>query len=311
MKASRWITLGAVAVGVAVVAPQLWTPAATAPAVAPRPVEPARAEPATDYGRLLRRDSFGEPTGRAMFGSTSEPPRAARPKPVVAAAPEAPAPATVPQFPYRWAGRVELGRALHRAYFMRANGDLVSVLPGEVIDGVWRIDRLTGEQVEVTYLPLAKSFPLALAQLSADRDGAATPSAQPVAQIAPGAEQRSLFERRPLAPEATSAAGGPARPNPTGMFGSAAIAPAAAGAAAAPAAASRGSSGPAVSSAAAPAAAGRLGSEVPTSGSMPAGPNADRSGLTVADANARGIAGGAMPTGRLGEATPTGKLGAD
>src|SRR5262249_54468895 len=148
MKASRWITLGAAAVGAALVAPQLWTPAATAPAAALQPAaEPVRAEPMTDFARLLRRESLGEPAGRAPFASTASQPRPASRKPVAAPVVETPAP-TVPKFPYRWAGRVEVGRALHQAYFMRSNGELVSVLPGQVIDGVWRIERLTNDQVE-------------------------------------------------------------------------------------------------------------------------------------------------------------------
>jgi hypothetical protein len=44
---------------------------------------------------------------------------------------------------------------------------------------------------------------------------------------------------------------------------------------------------------------------------MPGPNNAERSSLTVADAAARGIAGGATPPGRLGEVTPSGKLGVD
>src|SRR5262249_10568790 len=129
MKASRWITLSAAAVGAALVAPQLWTPAATAPAAVLQPVQAARTEPATDYARLLRRDVLGEPSGRAPFASTATQPRAAARKHVAAPVAEAPAP-TVPQFPYRWAGRVEVGRTLHQAYFLRSTGELLSVLPG-------------------------------------------------------------------------------------------------------------------------------------------------------------------------------------
>jgi len=304
MKASRWVTLGAAAVGAAVVGPQLWTPAATAPAAALQPAaEPARAEPATDYARLLRRDALGEPSGRAPFASTATPPRAASRKPVAAPIAEAPPP-TVPQFPFRWAGRVDLGRTLHQAYFIRGNGELVSVLPGQVVDGVWRIDRLTSERVDVTYLPLAASLPLALADLTAERGGS-PPSAEALAQVAPGSAEHSAIERRPSAADSIIAAGPSPRGNATGLVGSAAIAPAAAG---------RASSVPqsaTASNAPAHLALGRLGGEVPTSGSMPGPGNAERGGLTMADATARGIAGGATPQGRMGDATPSGKLGAD
>ena len=302
MKA-RWITLGAAAVGAAVIGPQVWTPAATAPVVAPSPAEAVRTEPATDYARLLRRDALAEPTGRAPFASTASQPRAAPRKAVVAPVAETPAP-TVPKFPYRWAGRVEVGRALHQAYFMRTNGELVAVLPGQVIDGLWRVERLTGEQVEVTYLPLDARLPLALAELSADRDGAA-PSGRLAAQTS-GAD-RPAIESRPMASEQAIAANGPARATSApGIVGGAPMASASAGrAAGAPAAVSG------ASTAASSAPASKLGSEVPTSGSMPGPGNAERSGLAVADATARGIAGGAIPQGKLGDATPSGKLGVD
>jgi hypothetical protein len=301
MRASRWITLGAAAIGAAVVGSQLWPPAATAPAAALQPAESARSEPVTDFARLLRRDALAEPAGRAPFAPTSwQQPRAASPKAAVVPVATMPAPATVPQFPYRYAGRVELGRALHQAYFMRSNGELVSVLPGQVIDGLWRIERLTGEHVDVTYIPLAASFALALADLTAERGGSAPPGPAP-AQIASSSEQRSPTEGRPLFRERASVAGGSARESAPAVFGGPAMAPAFAGRAA----------GAQVPVPGATVAPGRLGSEVPTSGSMPGSGNAERGGLTVADAAARGIAGGAIPQGRLGDATPSGKLGVD
>ena len=70
------------------------------------------------------------------------------------AAPAAPAPApTAPPLPYKYLGQLrEQGRTV---VFLARDDAPVMAKAGEVIDGSYRVERISESEVEFTYLPLA------------------------------------------------------------------------------------------------------------------------------------------------------------
>ena len=205
----------------------------------------------------------------------------------VAAAPTRPAP---PAFPYKYAGTLRHVNGTRESFLLRG-ADLVPIRTGEVLDGTWRIEALTEDRLEVTFVPAGERLSMLLANLVGD---AGIPVAQstittPVAGYAAptGVEPLPLAARGGATTSSNIAGGvavtpaaGPAVAGPRVMANSST--------AASPTAAASGATSIALGSQA-PVSATPLGSEAPAQGSMPLG---------------------AAPTGSFPQGvTPTGKLG--
>jgi hypothetical protein len=86
-------------------------------------------------------------------------PRDWRPPPPVEAAVEPPKP-RMPPLPYRYIGRWEETGSL--TLFFSRDGRPTPIHAGQVLDGEWRVDRITPQRVEFTYLPLETRAVMAL-----------------------------------------------------------------------------------------------------------------------------------------------------
>lgn len=103
----------------------------------PRPEEPAD----TDQ---LASSAFG-----AMTWHVPPPPPPPRP----ASKPLPPPPPTAPPMPFTFMGRYEEGGV--RIILLVKGDRIYTVSEGDVIDNTYRVERLAGGQLELTYLPLA------------------------------------------------------------------------------------------------------------------------------------------------------------
>lgn len=112
-------------------------------AAAPAAAASARAEPVTKARlELARADLFPEQTWYV-------PPPPPPPPP----APPPPPPPQAPALPFAYMGRWdEAGTVTY--YLARGGAKPVSVRPGEILDGVWRLEPTTGRTLSFTYLPL-------------------------------------------------------------------------------------------------------------------------------------------------------------
>jgi len=115
---------------------------------------PAQPLPYLELERLQRRDVApdSEKASGNTFGATSwhVPPPPPPPKPVAEPAP--PPPPAAPPMPFTFLGRYEDGGA---RVIMLVKGDRIyTVSEGDVIDQTYRVERLAGGQLELTYLPL-------------------------------------------------------------------------------------------------------------------------------------------------------------
>ena len=284
MKASRWTVLaiaGAAAAASAYVV-ESGRGGASGPAPVASPANPANPTAATskalgDFQRAPIADRmYADP-----FGSRA-PKRAPVPAPIVAAPPPPP-PAP---FPYKYAGTVKHANGASEAFLMRG-AEVIAIKPGELLDGQWRVEALTAERIEVTFVPASERRSLLLADLVADPAPSAPLQAQgtSVAAYEQPTAGRSVAQSTAAPSPASSIAGGIAGGRAV-MAAAASAAPATAAAPPTPAA-SGASSAPLGSPTSSTSA--RLGSDAPAQGSMPLGPAPS----------------GSFPRG----ATPTGKLG--
>ncbi len=109
------------------------------------PIPEARETSKGSAPALPERPPLGEPRS-GLFGSQSWQP----PAPKIAPAPVAP---SAPPMPYRFAGK--LVHDGNEQVFL-AKGDLIiPVSEGQTIDGTYRVESITPEQVTLIYLPLA------------------------------------------------------------------------------------------------------------------------------------------------------------
>ena len=124
---------------------------------APRPhtsKQPAQPLLHVELERLQRRAAPAE-TGRvagnafqAMSWYVPPPPPPPKPPPK----PLPPPPPTAPPMPFSFMGRYEDGA---KRVILLVKGDLVyTVSEGDVIDNIYRVERLSAGQLEMTYLPL-------------------------------------------------------------------------------------------------------------------------------------------------------------
>jgi len=133
------------------------------PAVAvSRPVEPAPAKAEILRVDLLQRGAQ-ETAAHDLFAAHTwqRPAPPSPPPPPPELEPPAPPPPSAPPLPFTFLGTFEAADG--KPVYYLAEGDRVhTVGEGEVIDGTWRIERVTAEQIFVQYLPLSLQQPLAL-----------------------------------------------------------------------------------------------------------------------------------------------------
>jgi len=157
----RRILFGALAVTIALsaasgkewqAADETVLPAKRADAAAAR--KPAQPQLQVELERLNREDASAKPEPaasnvfRAMSWYVPPPPPAPPPPPK----PVPPPPPSAPPLPFSFLGRYEEGQTL---IILLVRGERIyTVSEGEVIDNTYRVERLAGGQLEVTYLPL-------------------------------------------------------------------------------------------------------------------------------------------------------------
>jgi hypothetical protein len=95
-------------------------------------------------------DGADQPPPPGLFTSTNwAPPPPPAPPPEAAPAPVA------PPFPYEYMGKL-LEDGVLTAFFMQGNR-VLSLKAGDTVDSVYRVDQMTGEQMNLTFLPLKQS----------------------------------------------------------------------------------------------------------------------------------------------------------
>jgi hypothetical protein len=128
-------------------------------AISPRPAVPARVQQRPSQAVLrpipAARGPVADAAIRNVFAVTSwQPP--APPAPVPSPAPPvvlvAPSPPVAPPLPFRFLGRY--GDADSYIVMLVKGDQLYLVAVGDTIDEAYRVDRVTGTMVELTYLPL-------------------------------------------------------------------------------------------------------------------------------------------------------------
>jgi hypothetical protein len=99
--------------------------------------------------------------GTELFETKNWLPEAPPPKRPVARAPEPPRP---PPFPYQFLGRLETD-GKPRTVYLTKNSEVYSAVPGEVIEGTYRVIDVSAESMEVLYLPLNMKQQIAFASI--------------------------------------------------------------------------------------------------------------------------------------------------
>jgi len=113
--------------------------------------QPVQPQPLSELEKLNREDASAkpEPAASNVFKAMSwyVPPPPPPPRP-----PPPPLPPTAPPMPFSFMGRYEEDG---KRIILLVRGDRIyTVTEGEVIDNIYRVERLTGGQLELTYLPL-------------------------------------------------------------------------------------------------------------------------------------------------------------
>jgi hypothetical protein len=145
------LALALAATLVAAFAPEEQSPAASGKAgiVAAAPRRTATAEPVADIPDIaILRPMAASPTADPFS------PNAWLPPPPPAAKPAPPPPPVAPPFPYAYLGRVDdAGKA--SVLLGRADKSLTAQA-GDLIDGVWRVDKIAERSIELIYQPLSQ-----------------------------------------------------------------------------------------------------------------------------------------------------------
>ena len=237
----------------------------------PAPVAQARAqEPAAD------KPAFAAELARAAVPgmhsdpfSTQQPARAAipeirNPQAIV----EVPVP-QAPAFPYKYAGRLDREGGKAEVYLTKGS-ELLTITAGQVLDAAWRIDSISADRLQVTWVPGGQTSMLALSSLVSE-PGAPQPAV--VADAIASETHASIAGEMPLLQQAQ---GGIAARGSIGQIASAPQISASGGAVGATPTSPASARAPAATSGAinaqGPVPTGTLGSEAPSSGSMPTGP---------------------------------------
>ncbi len=136
--------------------PDSTRPAPSSPAAAPVPAGPA---PAVDLTRARR---ALQPLAADAFApqSWAPPPRKLTAAEQAAAAPPPPPPPQAPPLPYRYVGMMgDDGRTT--LFLSNGERDLMA-RPGDVLDGVWRLELVNEQRALFVYVPLQQSRTLTL-----------------------------------------------------------------------------------------------------------------------------------------------------
>jgi hypothetical protein len=133
-----------------------------------------------EWRERLRRPPAGSP-GNSLFETKSWLPEPPPQRPVV----RAPEPPRAPPFPYQFLGRLETEGKPRTVYLTKGN-EVYAAMPGEVIEGTYRVVDVTAESMEVTYLPLNMKQQIAFSSIvpPAARQAGRAPSDTP-AIVAP------------------------------------------------------------------------------------------------------------------------------
>ena len=151
---------------------------------------------------LPERSSLGEPAGD-LFGSQSWQP----PTSTVAAAPVKP---IAPPMPYRFAGKLVQNGELQ--IFLSKGDTPIPIKPGEILDGIYRVESIGEDRVTLIYLPLGQreNVPVSSAL------PAATAAAPPFGAIPPTSGRQPGLGAIPLGAVVGSASTTPFRPRRDG-----------------------------------------------------------------------------------------------
>lgn len=122
--------------------------------MSPASREPVKPQPHIELERLQRQDAPSDTdkvasnTFGAMTWHVAPPP----PPPKPQSKPLPPPPPTAPPMPFSFMGRYEEGGM--RIILLVRGDRIYTVSEGDVIDNTYRVERLAGGQLELTYLPL-------------------------------------------------------------------------------------------------------------------------------------------------------------
>ena len=249
------------------------------------------------------------PLGHMRNDLFGVPPKPKAKKKVEVAAPP-PAPPAAPAFPYKYAGRFTEGAEAPRTYLQKDN-QLVEIKRNDVLDGVWRIDRLTVDGIEVSFVPGGQQLSMTFESLTgseASKQTAianATPTRSELAvQAFPAGSEPGRAPGQQGAPNAPQVIGGvglasaPSAPSPSGARSSAGgqrmTSPAST------LALQNSQNAPAGPGSTTPPPSGILGAEAPKSGSMPTGPAPSGTSMQIGPPPVGTMPSSPPPSGKLG-----------
>jgi hypothetical protein len=158
------------------------------PAKTARIAEPAGRRmgemPGLSLGGLLHRERLssdvrGEPFASGSWSLPLAPQPAAKP--------------SVPPFDYSYAGRMQIAGEAVR-YYLSRDGEVFRVKVGDVLDGVYKVDALDGDRIELTLVPEGRRVSMTLSGLedkskirvaTSDRAAESGATKAPAAMLAP------------------------------------------------------------------------------------------------------------------------------
>jgi len=193
--------------------------AVAASAAAQDPARPAPEAKSPEVAVPSRPRVSGETRGNLFAG-----PKPVVRAPVKAAPVVAPKP-SVPPFPYKYAGRVAVGNEAARIYLQKGS-ELVEIKKGSMLDDAWRVDAVSEDRIEVSFVPLAQQLTMSLASLTGEpgAQGALSTAAGSATSAASGRALASTQSQLPAvpvasaqqqsAPGAAPLIGGPILPSP-------------------------------------------------------------------------------------------------
>lgn len=255
------------------------------PGAASASAQPAK--PGSPQSLTFSRPPFSAEARGELFGG-AKPKRA--PAKAAKAAPAAAPPPVTPPFPYKYAGRYDAGSGEH--VFLQKGNELVEINPGKMLDGVWRVDALKADGIDVSFVPGGQQLSMTFASLTSDPSQdrlAASPGVSPGRAVQPAAAPATSPDARRAQLAARTE---------TVTFGGMGLRGFAAPIAASTAPQSQ--SAPAGPGNSAPPPSGRLGTEAPTSGSMPTGGAPTGSSMRIGPAASGSLPATPAPTGKLG-----------